>query len=235
MGMPRKINLLGQTYGKLTVISEKKPRYASSHKTPRLIRRWECLCECGKITVVDQGSLRSGNTRSCGCGCAENRLRIMTKPNEEKREFSKEKRLRKIIGLVKQRCINPNNTNYKNYGARGIKVCKEWQGPTGIDSFCRWALENGYEDNLTLDRINVDGDYEPSNCRWVSQKEQMNNTRVNHTLSYNGKTQSVTKWADEMKVSPGTLFKRIKLGWSDERVILTPVNTKFSTRRKSNE
>ena len=223
MGMPRKIDLTGDRYGKLLVLREAESIYATNQKTPRLIRMWVCKCECGNITIVNQNSLRTGNTKSCGCGQIEVRRAPMCK-------YPNEKRLRNIAVAMRQRCLNPKTAAYKHYGERGITICDEWLGDDGIDNFCEWALSNGYVDGLTLDRINVNGNYEPENCRWVDQKTQMNNTRTNHTLTHNGKTQSIAMWADELDVSAATLYKRILLGWSDAKTLETPINKKFSTK-----
>ncbi len=107
---------------------------------------------------------------------------------------------------IKQRCYNPKNASYKHYGARGIIVCDEWQE---FVPFYDWAINNGYNDTLSIDRINVNGNYEPSNCRWANIEQQNNNKGDTKLITYKGKTQSLTKWAKELKIKPTTLNARI--------------------------
>lgn len=119
-----------------------------------------------------------------------------------------------------ERCENKHSERYPYYGGRGIQVCEEWKD---FVVFRDWALANGYSPSLTIDRINNDGDYEPNNCKWSTMKDQCNNRRTNHLLTYNGKTQSITRWAEEIGMNPGTLKYRIYLGWSTKEAIETPI------------
>lgn len=122
-----------------------------------------------------------------------------------------------------RRCRDANYHSYKNYGARGVKVCERW---LQIDNF---AADMGPRPKgTTLDRIDVDGDYEPTNCRWLSNRQQMNNTRSNVRFTLDGRTQTVHEWATELGVSPRTLATRRNLGWDDHRVLTTPVNKRLS-------
>ena len=153
--------MIGKKYGTLTVISitpEKRSKARGAYV--------ECACDCGNHTQVLAYNLKSGNTKSCGC------RRFIRKYNSEGEvDF----RLYTIWRNIKQRCLNPNNPNYKKYyGSRGIKVCDEW-----LDylAFKAWALSHGYRDDLTIDRIDVNGNYEPSNCRWATYKVQVRNQR----------------------------------------------------------
>ena len=124
---------------------------------------------------------------------------------------------------MKLRCYVPSNNRYNRYGGRGIKVCDDWLGEHGAENFINWALQNGYADNLTIDRIDNDGNYEPSNCRWVTQKEQANNRRSNHILEFNGKKQTMKQWADELGIKYTTLKRRIlAYHWSVEKALTTP-------------
>ena len=138
-------------------------------------------------------------------------------------------RLNVIFKNMKLRCYNPKCKDYKRYGGRGIKICKEWNDreiviisgvryTKGYLAFKKWALENGYQDNLTIDRIDVNGDYEPSNCRWATKKEQCNNTRRNRYITYKGKTQSFAKWQEELNIARTTFYRKIKNGWTAERI-----------------
>jgi hypothetical protein len=119
-----------------------------------------------------------------------------------------------------ERCENEHSERFADYGGRGIRVCEEWKD---FVSFRDWALNNGYSKSLTIDRIDNDGNYEPGNCKWSSVKDQCNNRRTNHLLTYKGRTQTMTQWAEELGMNPGTFKYRIYLGWSVERAIETPV------------
>ena len=121
---------------------------------------------------------------------------------------------------MKQRCCNPNNISYKYYGLKGIKVCSEWLDD--FMNFYNWATENGYRDNLTIDRINADDDYKPSNCRWATCKEQSSNRGCNHWITYKGKTQTLTDWANECELTYYCLSSRIHNGWDIERALNMP-------------
>lgn len=119
---------------------------------------------------------------------------------------------------MKDRCYNNNNKNYKNYGERGIKVCKEWK--ESFINFYKWAINNGYEENLTIDRIDVNGNYEPNNCRWLTIKQQQNNKRNNHILWYKNQKHNITKWASITGINRATIYSRLKYGWPIEKVLL---------------
>ena len=128
---------------------------------------------------------------------------------------------------MKQRCFNYNDMHYKNYGARGITVCPEWldneevklkgSPSKGWLTFKKWVLENGYKEGLTIDRINVNGNYEPSNCRWISIKEQQSNRRSCKFVTYKGKTQCMKNWCKELNLNYSRIKNRFRIGWSVER------------------
>lgn len=170
----RKLNLIGDRYGRLTVIRED-----FTERTAKRRRRfWECLCDCGNTAVITQDSLRRGLTKSCGCLFKE----VLNKNNTISAA-------RGIIHkpaymswfLMKQRCTNPNNKDWHRYGGRGISVCHEWFNNSKL--FVEWAESNGWAEGLTLDRINSNGNYEPSNCKWSTRKEQANNRNPRGTFS----------------------------------------------------
>ena len=121
------------------------------------------------------------------------------------------------------RCKNPNNKDYPNYGGRGIFVCEEWKKS---DAFLEWSKENGYTDELTLDRIDTNKGYSPSNCRWITNAAQQRNKRNNRIISYNGESHCVAEWAEITGINVRTLDSRLRLGWSVERVLTRPVQKK---------
>lgn len=139
----------------------------------------------------------------------------------------KTNRLYRIWGHIKTRCFNPNYENFHRYGGRGITMCDEWRN--NFRSFERWALCNGYNEKLSIDRINNDGNYEPSNCRWISQSEQNKNTTANK--KFNGKC--ISDWAKELEIDCDLIYARInRLGWDIEKAIFTPVSKTGRKRRK---
>lgn len=132
-------------------------------------------------------------------------------------------RLYSIYQGMTKRCYYPDNQNYKYYGGKGIVICNEWK--SDFSAFKKWALENGYQDNLTIDRINTNGNYEPSNCRWVSMKEQCNNRTSNHLITYKGKTQNLKQWCIELNLNYGIMESRInRYKWSVEKAFETKTN-----------
>lgn len=175
----------------------------------------ECVCDCGNHKDIMLSSLTSGKTTSCGCYKKE----YMSNKN---RTHNKSKtRLYSIWCDMKRRCHNPSNKRYENYGGRGIKVCDEWMD---FLPFYEWAIKNGYKDNLTIDRVDVNGDYTPENCKWSTAIEQQNNTTRNHFLTYNGQTMTLAEWERKTGIHRDVLKDRInKLHWTIERALTTPV------------
>ena len=137
-------------------------------------------------------------------------------------------RLMSIHNNMMQRCGNPNNTVYKNYGARGISVCNEWRS---YKNFRDWALANGYAESLTIDRIDTNGNYEPSNCRWASRKKQANNRITNKIIEWNGQSRTLAEWSDELGVSQKTLWARINNPkWTIERALTEKTHSEFGRK-----
>ena len=127
-------------------------------------------------------------------------------------------RLYHIWNAMRQRCENPNAISYKYYGGKGISVCSEWKN---FNNFCSWALQSGYAENLTIERKNSDGNYEPSNCKWATNKEQQNNTSYNRLITHRGETLNITQWAEKIGISRFTLYNRIRRGWDIEKALTT--------------
>lgn len=213
--MGKKIDILGEKFGRLTVIKEN-----GRNKHNQML--YECECICGKKVLVLSYDLRHGVVKSCGC---LKRDRGYNLAKEYRLKHGRTgTRLYKIWHGMKTRCKNVNSKFYKYYGARGISVCDEWD--RNFKNFYEWAIKNGYDENLTLDRIDNNGNYEPSNCKWSTRQVQMNNRCSTLFLTYDNKTKALTEWAREYNMRPVTLRQRIYSGWSVERAITTPVQTK---------
>ena len=178
------------------------------------MRRFLCRCSCGNTLSVRIGSLTHDTTKSCGCLRKERSIERCFKHGQAGT------RLYKAWGGMKQRCYNPSEPGYKYYGGRGIKMCIEWI--SSFESFARWALSSGYAPEFTLDRINTNGDYEPANCRWVTQEDQCNNTRRTRLVSLNGETLSISRWSRKTGIGASTIIARLNRGWSAELALITP-------------
>lgn len=208
--MSKFIDLTNKKFGRLTVI--KRVENAKDGHA-----QWLCKCECGNYKIICGRSLQKGVTLSCGCLISE----ITTKRNTKHNLYNS--RIYSIYKDMKKRCYNKNNKSYENYGGRGIKICDEWLNKeNGFINFYNWAINNGYKVDLTIDRINVNGNYEPSNCKWATIKEQANNRRSNHLITYNGETHNITQWAEILNISYGALKNRIRNGWDIEKAFNTP-------------
>lgn len=201
-------DLTGQRFGRLTVIDRADTQ--NSHV------RWRCRCDCGNITIVKGIHLKNGHTKSCGCLIEE-----ATRNAHSTHSLSKT-RIYETWCSMKSRCLNPQKRSYKNYGGRGITVCDEWQND--FRTFYDWAIKSGYRDDLMIDRIDVNGNYEPSNCRWADRRTQNNNRRNNHYLTHNGETKTMRQWADDLGISYYVLRSRINNShWSVERALNEPI------------
>ena len=204
-----KKDISGNRYGKLVAI---KP--AGNGKRGRTL--WACQCDCGNGKIADISLLNNGHISSCGCYKIESLIKKSTKHGK------RNSRLYTIWSHMKDRCYNKNSKIYRFYGERGITICDEWLHD--FQTFYDWAIENGYSDNLTIDRINSFGNYEPNNCRWITLSDQQRNRRNNRYFTYNGETKTLSQWATEYGFKWEQLRDRIdKLGWSFEKAISTPV------------
>lgn len=204
-------DLIGQKFGRWTVIAR-----SENNKENRAM--WLCRCECGNEKIVVGKDLREGKSLSCGCLKSEILKKIKTKHG--KSNF----KLLYVYYTMKGRCYNKNDIHYKYYGERGIIICKEWLDD--FKNFYTWAINNGYQEGLSIDRIDNNKGYFPENCRWVTQKEQCRNTRKNHIVTYNGKTQCLSAWAEELGIKRSTLQRRLRVGWSIEKALTTLIKQK---------
>lgn len=204
----RVVNLDGLKFGRLTVI-----RQVESDKWGK--SRWLCCCSCGNEIIVNANNLKA-KTNSCGC------LKKELLHESKIIHGDYKKRLYHIWCLMLARCSNQNRPEYIHYGGRGIKVCKEWINDYSV--FRQWALSNGYADNLSIDRIDVNGNYCPDNCRWATAKMQANNQRTNRFLSFNGQTLTLSEWADKTKINQDAIYGRLKRGWTIEQSLTIPLN-----------
>lgn len=216
--MGRLIDLTGQRFGRLLVLKE-NGRNKSGHVM------WLCRCECGALCSVDGYRLRIGESTSCGCYHRE------VVGNMFRKYDSVDKRLYRIWKLMHSRCYNKNNPKYKNYGARGIEISPEWK--EDFKAFESWAFSNGYRDDLTIDRKDVDGPYSPENCRWTTNAVQCNNKTDNVFLEYNGCRKTISEWARLTGIKASTLYARVSAGWTVEELLLT--SPEYGNRVKVNK
>lgn len=206
------IDMTGQTVGRLKVIRRADDYVGSNYRAAQ----WECVCSCPQQTrVIVRGTqLRSGHTNSCGCYHSD--ITSLANTSHGDTVGGEAKRLYRIWAHMLDRCENPNANEYKDYGGRGVKVCDEWHD---YAVFKGWAINNGYEDTLSIDRIEVDGDYEPGNCRWAGFERQANNTRRNRKLTLNGETHTMAEWSRILGIPYNRINTRIHRGWPVERAL----------------
>lgn len=205
------IDIAGQKFGKLSVIE------IAERKKGKIL--WRCKCDCGNEVVALGENIRSGTTKSCGCLIKENGTKIAPKVTKHGGSYT---RIYRIYCGMKKRCLNPSSDAYHHYGGRGIKICNEWLGDDGFETFREWALSHGYEENLSIDRINNDGDYCPENCRWADKETQSNNTSSNLYLEYNGEVHTASEWSRILEISYTRLTKRVGEGERIEDIVNNP-------------
>lgn len=209
------MNIIGKKYGRLTVLKEVDSYIRPSGQKEK---RFQCLCDCGNIVNIRKYPLTSGLTKSCGCIQKEVASKINTKHGKSYTHLNNAYR------TIKSRCYNVNNRDYKDYGGRGIKMCDEWRND--FMAFYNWAIENGYDENKTIkeqsiDRIDVNGNYEPSNCRYVNIYVQARNKRRTKKYEYNGQMLDLKTISELKGVKYNTLWQRInKYGYTFEKALL---------------
>ena len=198
--MSRKIDITGNRYGRLVVLRE-------DGKTEHGDLRWLCKCDCGKTKTITGSKLKSGWTKSCGCLQKEKISKRMIKHGLSN------SRLYGIWENMKERCYRPSNNRYYRYGGRGIKICDEW---LDFNNFAEWADKSGYKEGLSIERIDVDGDYEPKNCCWIPLKKQTQNRSNTVWIDYQDKRVCMSEFAREMGVSINVIKNRIRHGLSGD-------------------
>lgn len=182
-------------------------------------RQWLCRCDCGKEKKVSQCCLKQGQAKSCGCMKGEWIRRARYKHGGTPRggrtaEYH-------IWGGMTGRCHNPDNQRFSLYGARGIQVCDRWRGENGFANFLS-DMGKRPGKGFSIERIDNDRGYGPDNCRWATHREQMNNTRRNKKLEWNGVTRTYSQWERQLGLCHGTVHRRVSAGWNVERILTTP-------------
>lgn len=217
--MARFINLAGQTFGRLTVLS-----YAAGGRNGK----WKCRCECGGSAVVATGALRNGHTKSCGCWKREQtsiRKRVHGGCAGGKREIEF-----KTWCQIRRRCLRPAHPAYPSYGGRGICICDRWlKGEGGRSGYECFRLDMGARPsvNHSIDRIDNDGNYEPGNCRWAIKKLQARNRRSNRIVEVGGKEMSLAAACDLLGANYALVNNRIQNGWTFERALSEPKQARY--------
>lgn len=204
-------DLTGQKFGKLTPTEYLGNNY------------WMCACECGSLTKKKASHLKDGVSKSCGC---YNKELMLTKFRTH--GLSKHP-LRNIHNAIMSRCYNEKQKTYKHYGGRGILVCERWHT---FKNFYDDMIA-GYKKGLSIERENVNGNYEPSNCRWATHYEQVRNRTDNHFLEYNGQKMILNDWAKKYGIRKATLWARINSGWDIATAISTPTLQTWNKKKKN--
>ena len=210
--MPKIIEMVGRRYGKLVVLS--RDTTTSDVKHPK----WNCVCDCGNFTSVYGNSLQRNSTKSCGC--MSSRYVNNLKDINTKHGMSRTK-IYHVYHALLSRCRNPKDKAYKHYGARGIDVCNEWI--ESFDAFHGWTLTSGYVEGLTLERIDVNLGYCPSNCTWIPQSEQPKNRRGALDATIQGETKTLKEWSEISGIDYNTLrCRKVRYKWNDEDLLSKP-------------
>lgn len=182
--------------------------------------KWVFECDCGYRKSILRSTVVAGKTISCGrSGCPYHKAWQSERAKTHGLSYTK---FYEVYRGILKRCYDPNAINYADYGGRGITVCEEWKHDA--KAFYDWAMANGWAEGLTIDRIDVNGPYSPDNCRWVTPKAQASNKRSNRMITYEGRTMTLSEWAEYKGMNKQTLFARLDYGWSIEDALSTPVH-----------
>lgn len=207
----RIVDITGQRFGRLTAIKRDGTKYGQS--------AWICKCDCGNEKTIALQHLKNG-TKSCGCltrEVAPERGRKSCIGDRTRKHGDFGTKLYMVWAAIKRRCYNNNSRYYHEYGGRGITVCDNWKDD--YSCFKEWSLVNGYKEGLSIDRVDTNGNYEPSNCRWVSMLVQQNNRRNNIKLLYQGKEYTLRELSAMSGISYRTLKGRHERGWDIENML----------------
>ena len=215
--MPKKIDITGHTYGKLKVVCQ-------HGKTKHCKITWLCVCTCGQKKIASSNDLRMGKVKTCGSSLCVN-INIESAHEAKATHKQSKTRLYRIWAGMKRRC----EYRHERYSLRGISYCDEWKD---FEPFFKWAQLSGYTDQLTLDRIDNDGNYNPDNCRWATRKEQSRNTSKNRLIHFNGEISCLHEWAERFNINSRTLSDRLNRGWSIEKALLTKSRTGYEGSSK---
>jgi hypothetical protein len=209
----RKIaDLTNKKFGDLIVISE-------HHRKNGVF--WLCLCICGRQTIVRGNSLNYGSTKSCGCGSKKTAIHnCLSAAQKRILPFKNVRKLKDLYKNMRNRCCDPLNKRYKNYGGRGIKVCDEWLNDR--IGFYKWASENGFDIGMSIERRDVNGNYEPSNCCFIPMLDQQKNTTRSKFLEWGGEKLTIAEWARKLGVKQRALQHRVARDWPLERIFNQP-------------
>lgn len=200
--MARFIDITGNRYNRLKVLERIEGVQPAT---------WKCKCDCGNITIVRGTNLKTGAVKSCGC----------LKHEEHNTHHLSNTKIYGIWNAMRNRCYYKKGKAYKNYGGRGITVCDEWKN--SFETFYKWAMENGYKDGLSIERMDNNCGYSPDNCKWINKGEQAQNRRRNYSVTINGVTKNLTEWCKEYNIDYGLVHNRChKLHWDFEKALTTP-------------
>lgn len=205
--------MIGRRFGKLTVVARD-----TDYRSPSggIHKRYICKCDCGNYITVMSDNLK--RTQSCGCVKKLSTAKVGKANLKHGGTSGSRERLYNIWSGMKSRCYNEKDTeHYKRYGARGVSICDEWRN--SYEAFRDWALSNGYHDDLSIDRIDVNGNYEPSNCRWATNKEQQNNLRTNRVVTINGENYTVAQLANKYSAPYRKLLYQLNKGCNAEELV----------------
>jgi hypothetical protein len=203
------LDLTGMRFGRLLVVQ----RAGTGRRGKSTAPTWECRCDCGETSIVLGPNLRRGWTTSCGCKTRRHGMFGTA-------EYA-------AWNAMLDRCTNPKNRNYPNYGGRGIAVCSAW-----AEDFAVFFRDMGPRPapDMSLDRVNNDGNYEPQNCRWATRVMQARNKRVSRVLVVGGVSATVAEWAERTGIGRSTLKERLRRGWSPEQSVTTPTSSRTAAR-----
>ena len=203
-------DITGLKFGRLTAIALHHIKEDTTCKR----HFWAFKCDCGKECIIAKHAVTSSHTQSCGCLHKE----ITSQKNGTHHLANTS--IYNVYLTIKARCFNSSNKSFKDYGGRGITVCDEWKND--FKAFYDWAMANGYKEGLSIDRIDVNGNYEPDNCRWSNRKVQARNKRNNHLIEFHNEIKCLMEWCEIYKINRKTVKNRLERGWKLGEALTIP-------------